>query len=235
MLFDEFHPERHFNNLRDRDELEFRNVFDFSNDILTNIWNEYCLKEGKTSIDRDTFLLWLYRLNSLVYDLYRYPLLNADEHQWQSRYLFIRELLRTKLSHTNEYYRKQNWNKILNTRFSKEIATGTRILDAKDLLNDFFKQMNPISALERIIIDFYLSFAEKLIKDDKLIKCKFCNEFISFKKGKKYCSLLKENKDCGKKARNKQYYDRRGKENLELYRDKTRKLRQFYKERGIKK
>lgn len=235
MLFAEFLPERHFNNLRSREEYGLREVFDFSWELLENIWNDYCLKEGKTSIERKTFSLWLYRLNSLVYDLYRYPLINADEHQWQFRYLFIRKLLKSKMSHYYEYYLEDNWNKILNDIFTKEMATEVRILDAKDLLNDFFKQMNPISALERLIIDFYLSFAEKLIKDNKLIKCKFCNEFIAFKKGKKYCSLLTENKDCGKKARNKRYYEKRGKERLDIYREKTRALREFYKEKGIKK
>jgi len=240
ILFDEFLIERHWNNLRRRKEYESIKVYDFEvydfdSELLTNIWNEYCLMEGKTSIGREDFLLWLYRLNSIVYDLYRYPLINSNEHQWQLRYLFLRELLKSKMSHYREYYLEENWNKILNDRFTKEVATEVRILDAKDLLNVFFKQINPISALERLIIDFYLSFAEKLIKDNKLIKCKFCNEFISFKKGKKYCSLLKENKDCGKKARNKQYYERRGKENLGLYKEKTRKLRQFYKDRGIKK
>ena len=139
------------------------------------------------------------------------------------------------MSNFHEYYLQKHWNKVLKSRFTKEIATETRILDAKDLLNDFFKQINPISALEKLLIDFYISFSEKLIKDNLLIKCGFCGDFIMFKKGKKYCSLSTENKDCGKKARIKRYYEKAGKNNLDLYRKRTKDLRQFYKKRGIKK
>ncbi len=234
-LFNEFLFERHFNNLKSRKESGCRQVYDFTDDLLENIWNSYCLSEGKTSINREDFLLWLYRLNSLVYDLYRFPFIKVDENQWQSRYLFIRELLKDKMSDYREYYLTVNWNKVLKNRFTKEIATETRIHDAKDLLNDFCKQINPISALERLLIDFYISFSEKLIEDNRLIKCGFCKDFMMFKKGKKYCSFSTENKDCGKKARNKRYYEKTGKKNLDVYRERTQELRKFYKERGIKK
>lgn len=233
--FDDFLVERHLNNLKCRKEYEFGNVYDFDEGMFINIWNEYCLREGKTSIDRTTFLLWLYRLNSIIYDLYRYPFLNTDEYKWQLRYLFLRDLLKTEMSHSHECYLENNWNNILNDIFTKEMATEVRILDAKDLLNDLFKQINPISALERLLISFYKSFGNKLCEDKLLIKCEFCSDYIKYRKGKKYCSLFVEKKDCGKKARNKRYYEKTGKKNLDLYREKTRDLRKFYKERGIKK
>lgn len=233
--YDEFLYNRHWNKLRDRKEYGTSKVYDFDSEIFINIWNDYCLTEGKTSIDRKDFLLWLYRLNSIIYDLYRYPIVSLDAYQWQFRYLFLRELLKTKLSHDSEYYLEKNWDSLLKETFSKETATDARILDAKDLLNYFFKQVEPVSALERLLTDFYISFAEKLILDNILTRCEFCNEYILFKKGKKYCSFLVEKKDCGKKARNKRYYESTGKKNLESYKVKTRELRQFYKERNIKK
>ena len=63
----------------------------------------------------------------------------------------------------------------------------------------------------------------------------YCGAFIPFIKNKKYCSLLNEGRDCGKKARNQKYYSTRGKSRLPIYRRKTRALRKYYKEKGIKK
>ena len=234
-LFNKFHIERHLNKLKDRKEWGLKYVFDFIDDLMRNIWNGYCLIEGKTTIERESFLLWLYRLNSIVYDLYQFPYLKANEYQWQLRYLFIRKLIKDKDTKIYEYYCEDNWNRISRQKFSKEIATDTRIMDAKNLLNEFYKQIKPISALERFLISFYESFSNKLRKDNLLIKCAFCNECIKYKKGKKYCSISIEGKDCGKKARNKRYYERRGKERLKIYRESTRELREFYREKGIKK
>jgi len=203
--------------------------------IMNNIWNEYCLTEGKTSIDRDHFSLWLYRMNSIIFDLFEFPYLEEDEYRWEKRYLFIRELIKDENSKKYEYYCEKNWNEILKKRFTKEMSTNVRIMDAKELLNEFFEQIKPISALERFLISFYESFGNKLYEDNLLIKCSSCGEFIKYKKGKKYCSILVEGKDCGKKARNKRYYEKTGKKRLEKYRESTRALRKFYKEKGIKK
>ena len=213
-------------------------IFNFYSSIFKlfkNIWNEYCLTEGKTSIDRESFCLWLYRLNSIIFDLFEFPYLKEDEYHWQLRYLFIRELIKDENSKKYECYYENNWNRMLRERLTKEMATDIRIMDAKVLLNEFFKQIKPISALDRFLISFYESFSNKLRKNNLLIKCAFCNEYIKYKKGKKYCSILIEGKDCGKKARNKRYYERRGKERLKIYRESTRELREFYREKGIKK
>lgn len=214
LLYKEFSIERHISELLFRKEFGSCRVFDFNSEIYENVWNEFCLTEGKTHIERDSFLLWLYRLNSVSYDLINYPFLNTNYYQWNNRYLFIRELLRQKETKHYEYYCEHNWNDLLKKRFTREMALASRINDAKDLLNDFFKQIEPVSALEKFLISFYESFGEKLCEDNLLSRCHFCNEFINYQQGKLYCSLLVEGKNCGKKARNKRYYEKRGKKNL---------------------
>jgi len=235
-MYDKFPMEMHFSHLNDRKKgWRLYYVFDFIYDLFENIWNEYCLIEGKTTIDRDSFLLWLYRLNSIINDLFEFPFLETNDYQWQLRYVFIRSLLKDKNTEKYEYYCEENWEKLLDLRFTREMATQARILDAKNLLNVFYKEIKTRSALERFLICFYNGFGNKLCKDKLLAKCHFCNDYIKYKKGKKYCSLLIEGKDCGKKARNKRYYEQVGKKNLEKYRKNTKELREFYREKGIKK
>lgn len=236
IMFNEFPMERHFTSLKDRREWgSFSYVFDFINQYLENIWNEYCLIEGKTTIDRESFILWLYRLNAIINDLYEFPFLETNKNQWQIRYNFIKSLLDDKTTEKYEYYCDENWGKLLDLKFTREMATQARILDAKNLLNVFYKEIKPISALEIFLICFYNGFGNELCKDKILARCHFCNDYIKYKKGKKYCSLLIEGKDCGKKARNKRYYEKIGKKNLEKYRKSTKELREFYREKGIKK
>lgn len=55
-LFNKFHIERHLNKLKDRKEWGLKYVFDFIDDLIENIWNKYCLTEGKTSIERESSL-----------------------------------------------------------------------------------------------------------------------------------------------------------------------------------
>lgn len=233
--YEKFPAEKYITDLKSRKEFFWPYLYDFNNDIFENIWNEYCLIEGRISIDKDSFCLWLYRLNSIIFDLYEFPYLNEDNYNWQWRYLFIRELIKDEHSNEFEYYNKDNWNKILKERFTRKMATDTRIMDTKDLLNEFFMRIKPINALERFLISFYESFGNELCEDKLLIKCNFCGEYIKYKKGKKYCSLLADEKDCAKKARNRRYYERRGKKRLAKYRKNTRELRDFYRSRGIKK
>ncbi|MHA1919158.1 MAG: hypothetical protein ACTSWX_05375 [Promethearchaeota archaeon] len=235
-MYDKFPMQMHFSSLNDRKK-GWRSfyVFDFIYYLFENIWNEYCLIEGKTSIYRDSFLLWLYRLNSIINDLFEFPFLETNDYQWQLRYIFIRSLLKDKNTEKYEYYCEENWAKLLDLRFTREMATQARILDTKNLLNVFHKEIKPINALERFLICFYNGFGNKLCKDKLLARCHFCNDYIKYKKGKKYCSLSIEGKDCGKKARNKRYYEKRGKKRLEKYRRSTRELREFYREKGIKK
>lgn len=87
--------------------------------------------------------------------------------------------------------------------------------------------------------DFCYKFLDELIKDlfkeKQVLKCHFCGDYIRYQKGKKYCSLKSEGKDCGKKARDKRFYKKHKKEILPKARKTTTELREFYKKMGIKK
>ena len=201
---------------------------------VENIWNEYCLLEGKTTISRDNFVLWLYRLNCLIFDLLEHPYFS--DTNWQRRLKVIKGFLKDKYSGEYEYFDVDRWKLALkNKRFDKNMAFKERLKDGQKLLNDFFGEVKIESALEDLLKSFYMSFAEELHNKGLLTRCGYCGAFIPFIKNKKYCSLLNEGRDCGKKARNQKYYSTRGKSRLPIYRRKTRALRKYYKEKGITK
>ena len=91
------------------------------------------------------------------------------------------------------------------------------------------------NALEFFLIKIANEFTSDLIKSKMIIKCGFCDDLISYRKGKKYCSFSSEDKDCGKQARNARYYSANKNEILPKARKSTEELRKFYKEKGIKK
>lgn len=233
--------ERFINNLGGRKEYSradfIPQIYDISDFIryIENIWNECCLFEGNASISRHSFCLWLYRLHCIIYDLFEHPYLS--DKNWLKRCELIRLFLEDKFSREYEYFESKRWHRAIGAKkqFDKTLAFQQRIKDAKSLLNDFFTQVKPESALGGFLIDYFASFGEELVNRKFIIKCGFCGEYIDFIKGKKYCSLLGEGKDCGKSARNKRYYSTKGKERLPKYRQTTKELRALYKEKGIKK
>ena len=211
-------------------------VFDIYNEQVPsdNIWNEYCKIEGRITISRDDFSRWLYRLNCLVFDLLDHPYL--IEKHWQIRLKLIQRFVQTKYSREYEYFDVDRWAVALkDKKFNQAKAYQNRLEDARKLLNNFFSQVKIESALEDFLKDCYDGFAEELHNKGLLTRCGCCGAFIPFIKNKKYCSLLNEGRDCGKKARNQKYYSTRGKSRLPMYRRKTRALRKYYKEKGIKK
>lgn len=69
--------------------------------------------------------------------------------------------------------------------------------------------------------NFCYKFLDELIEDlvtqKQISRCQFCGNFFSIdnkRKTKIYCSSKYERKDCGTKARNKRYYEKRKKRNL---------------------
>ncbi|GEM_PF-4981331 len=79
------------------------------------------------------------------------------------------------------------------------------------------------------------SIFKQMYSTKSLMKCDFCERFISYQKGKRYCSLKTEKRDCAKKARNKRYYAQKGCQQLDSYRKRTKDLRIFYREKQITK
>ena len=224
----------------DLDRLGSRQEEDHAFDIYNepfpseNIWNEYCKIEVMVTISRDDFSRWLYRLNCLVFDILDHPYLT--EKNWQARLKLIKGFIQTKYGKEYEYFDINRWGAALkDKKFNQAKAYQNRLKDARQLLNDFFSQVKIESALEDFLKDCYDGFTEELHKKGLLTRCGCCGAFIPFIKNKKYCSLLNEGRDCGKKARNQKYYSTRGKSRLPMYRRKTRALRKYYKEKGIKK
>lgn len=87
--------------------------------------------------------------------------------------------------------------------------------------------------------NFCYKFLDELIEDlitqKQISQCQFCGDYFRYLKGKKYCSLQSERKNCGKKARNKRFYEKHKKEILPKAQKTTTELREFYKKMGIKK
>ena len=66
--------------------------------------------------------------------------------------------------------------------------------------------VNPLTYLVR---DLVASLGDTIINDKKIIKCQNCERYIEYGRRRKYCSYIKEGRDCGKSARNKRAYLRR--------------------------
>ncbi len=90
-------------------------------------------------------------------------------------------------------------------------------------------------ALKSYTLSVLQSIYDVANKKRQVSRCGFCNRYIDYRKGKKFCSLLAEKRDCAKKARNKRYYEHSGKKRLSIYREKTKELRAFYKDRKVTK
>ena len=202
-------------------------------DQIPYIWNESCIFEGRATITKIDFCVWIYRLHSVLHDLVEYPF--SSDANWKKRKELLKYILKNKYSKDYEYYLKDHWSKTINNKFTSEDAYKSRLFDTKSLLNTFFSNIKSESALEKFLITIYNSFSSKLVSNKILFKCKHCGDYIDFVKGKKYCSMKAEGKDCGKKARNKKYYRQHRKEILPKARNYTRKYRKLLKIKGIKK
>ncbi|MBU0478764.1 hypothetical protein KKC91_09395 [bacterium] len=202
--------------------------------IFVMIWKNYCQLEHRSSLMGDMeFMGYIYALQQLVIDTIINPMHDMDAKLFKSRF----ERLEPESEDPDDckYYglNPQTWANI--TDNNKKYI---RILDSKDYLNAFFEKYNYSTmknALELFLIKMLESFGDELISRQLLSKCAFCEDYFRYLKGKKYCSLRAEGKDCGKSARNKRYYKKNTAKILPKARKSTRELREFYKEKGIKK
>ena len=203
--------------------------------IFSGIWKSYCSLETRSIITQSTFIKMLFTLLNLAEDTLVKPINKINDKYFLQRKAFFSK---DQLSQKYGYFgmNPERWNKKIPN--NKEETFNFRLLDSKEYLNSFFKKYNYSTmnnALELFLIKMFESFADALVSNNLLTKCIFCGEYFQFRKGKKYCSSLSENKDCGKSVRNKRYYSVKGKERLPKYRETTEELRAFYKELGIKK
>lgn len=204
--------------------------------IFLCIWENYIkIESSSTIMDRSQFMDYLGALAELAIDIISHPISNMDKEDFKKKLLCFSQ---------NRDPADCRYLGMNSARWKKRIPRNKndifefRVLDSKDYLNAFLKKYNYSTmknALELFLIKMFESLGDELIKKQLLTKCALCGEYFRFTRAKKYCSLFSEDKDCGKKARNKRYYQTRGKKRLHKYRQITQELRALYKERGIEK
>jgi hypothetical protein len=94
---------------------------------------------------------------------------------------------------------------------------------------------NNYNVFKNFCFKFYDNLIELLLLKNEINQCQLCGDYFKHLKGKKYCSLKSEGKDCGTKARNKRFYKDHKDTILPKARKTTRELRKWYKEKGVKK
>lgn len=203
--------------------------------IFSGIWKSYFSIEARPIITQSTFIKMLFTLLNLAEDALAKPINKIND-----KYFLQRKSLFSAHQHSENcsYFgmNLERWNKKIPS--NKEETFNFRLLDSKEYLNSFFKKYNYSTmnnGLELFLIKMFESFADVLVNNSLLAKCAFCGEYFQFQKGKKYCSQKYEGKDCGTKARNKNFYEKHKKEILPKAQKTTRELREFYKKMGIKK
>jgi len=203
--------------------------------ILSGIWKSYLSIEARPIITQSTFIKMLFALINLAEDTLVKPINKINE-----KYFLQRKALFSANQHSEKYsyfgMNPERWNKKIPNNRKENF--NFRLLDSKEYLNSFFKKYNYLTmnnALELFLIKMFESYADVLVNNCLLAKCDFCGEYFQFQKGKKYCSFKSDGKECGKKARNKRFYKNHKETILPKARKVTRELRQWYKEKGIKK
>ena len=107
--------------------------------------------------------------------------------------------------------------------------------DIKDIyafVEDVEDSQDPLT---RFCFYFLNDLLEDLYQKRIISRCAFCGNAFVFNQQKKFCSLISEGKDCGKKARNTAFYQK----HKEAIKPKAKKavseFRKFCKEKGAKK
>lgn len=204
--------------------------------IFNDIWKICVLKEGKALISQSDFTNYIWLIRFLVENAIFFPIKAIDYASWERyvcQYLDEAESLFLFGENTPSWKFLKGWR--ITKEDTAEKIQATFISDIKILVNLFFEKVKPDNGLGLFLNKIYSSFADELVRDKIFIKCLHCGFLAEYRRNKKYCSFLTDGRDCAKKARNKRYYSTKGKERLPKYRQTTKELRDFYKEKGIKK
>lgn len=112
----------------------------------------------------------------------------------------------------------------------------------REITKEFLQRLNHLRHnidLQNPLGAFCYGFVDSLVKylyEKKGVSlCLLCGDAIHFRENKRYCSLLGEGKDCGKKARNRFFYERHQSKLKRKARKSMAELRSCYKEKGAKK
>lgn len=90
-----------------------------------------------------------------------------------------------------------------------------------------------IDALGVFCHQMFKSFADELIKEKLISQCEWCQLYFRYRKRKKHCTLLKEDRDCGKKKWSRKYYIEHQDEIRAKYKFEMRDTRSMYREHGL--
>lgn len=164
----------------------------------------------KSKVSEDEIIAWFNDLYEILYWNFNYGFTPKNEYF---------NILRTIGNVAYEWLKKKNVSKKYLQNLNEIIK---KISDRTYPLYDFCYK-------------FFDDLMDELINMQKIGKCEFCGNVFKYVKGKKYCSLLSEGKDCGKKARNKRFYTKHKDTILPKAKIDTQKYRKLLKEKNVKK
>jgi len=101
------------------------------------------------------------------------------------------------------------------------------ISDTAGVLFDLFSDCP--NAVTLLAANIFEQKRMRLIWENTVKECEVCGRIFRFKQGKKYCSSLREGRDCGKRARNKRYYKTHREQLRDYYRKEMRVTRETYR------
>lgn len=170
-----------------------------------NIWNEYCLKEGNTTLSRVNFTIWLYKLTSIAADLIDYPM--VLESLPGKRRKIIAEFLKDEWGMEYECYYPEHWLPVLRgSQFDLSEAQLTRERDACKLFLELKRKLVRRSPLEVFVWKVAESLYGRLCELQLLRKCRYCGEYFPYDSRKKFCSEISEGKRCSRSFHNHANY-----------------------------
>lgn len=172
-----------------------------------NLWNDYCLFVGYTTTPRFEFCAWVYRFTALAADLLDYPF-TSDPLPGKRR-IIVKAIVKEKYGEDYDCYNRDLWRSLLREpKFDRWSAQFTRLLDARETYDRFLREIKPVSPLERFLHDLADSLYGELSAMGMLKKCPVCGRYFLRQEGKKFCSLASDGTNCGKRARDRKYYNK---------------------------
>lgn len=221
---------------KSKDGLEWLPIDEDFGILFDDIWQICVTKEGMASMSREAFNKYICVLRIFMENTVVFPIKEISNYELWTKYVhnYLEETVYDFLDMTEESEKiLKGWQVAENTSPWK--MQDIFFADVKTIFNKFCEKIKPVDGLKIFLNKIYQSYGDELARQNLFIRCAYCGRLADYSKGKKFCSLLSEGRDCGKSARNKRYYATTGQKRLPKYRKSTKELRAFYKEKGVKK
>jgi hypothetical protein len=203
--------------------------------IFDDIWKICVTNDGSTSIDRVDFGRYIHLIRILIENTLVFPINEINDYAMWEKYIHeYRDDTYFNLFSEEESEKLLKGWQVTKDSSPKEMRASL-VADIKTIINCFYEKIKPDNGLGIFLNKIYRSYSDELVRQKLFIKCAYCGQLAEYLKGKKYCSLSSDGRDCGKSARNRRYYATTGQKRLPKYRKTTKELRAFYKEKGVKK